>query len=77
MLRNESLKSIPLVIPQVMNPNLSPMSNSGVTLAEGQEIFFLDNRKRYLLLEVGPELEGDTLIVNDLIEKRRQELGIK
>lgn len=75
-LRNESLQSIPLEIPGVMNPNLSPMSNSGVTLAEGQEIYFKDGRKRYLLLEVSAELEGDTLIVHELIEKRKTELGI-
>lgn len=73
VLRNESAKSIPLVIPGVMNPNLSPMSNSGVTLADGQEIFFLEKKKRYLLLEVKPELDGDTLIVNELIEKRKAE----
>jgi hypothetical protein len=76
VLRNESNKSIPLVIPGVMNPNLSPMSNSGVTLAEGQEIFFLEKKKRYLLLEVSPDLNGDTLIVNELIDKRRVELGL-
>ena len=40
-LRNNSLKSIPLKIPGVMNPNLSPMSNSGVDLAEGQKVYFL------------------------------------
>ena len=37
-LRNETLKSIPLIIPGVMNPNLSPQSNSGVRLKIGQEI---------------------------------------
>ncbi|HNA59198.1 MAG TPA: hypothetical protein PLJ43_13800, partial [Chitinophagales bacterium] len=76
VLRNESASSIPLVIPGVMNPNLSPMSNSKVTLEEGQEIFFLEKKKRYLLLEVSPELNGDTLIVNDLIKKRKQELDL-
>jgi hypothetical protein len=39
-LRNNSAKSIPLLIPDVMNPNLSPFSNSGVDLKMGQEILF-------------------------------------
>jgi len=39
-LRNSSLKSIPLKIPGVMNPNLSPDSNSVVSLKIGQKIFF-------------------------------------
>lgn len=77
VLKNETLKSIPLVIPGVMNPNLSPMSYSGVTLEEGQEIFFLEDKKRYLLLEVSTDLNGDTLYVNELIQKRRVELGLK
>jgi hypothetical protein len=67
-LANRSLKSIPLQIPGVMNPNLSPMSNSGVSLAVGQEIFFFEGRKKYLLLVVGPEYAGQTLVVNELIK---------
>lgn len=76
VLKNETLRSIPLVIPGVMNPNLSPMSYSGVTLEEGQEICFLDKKKRYLLLEVSTDLNGDTLFVQELIDKRRAELGL-
>lgn len=75
-LRNASLTSIPLEIPGYMNPNLSPMSNSGVTLNPGQDVYFKEGKKRYLLLEVSAELEGDTLIVNELIEKRKKELGL-
>lgn len=75
-LRNNSAKSIPLNIPTVMNPNLSPFSNSGVSLKEGQEIFFYENKKKYLLLTVTPDLEGDTLYVNDLIKTRKVELNI-
>ncbi len=75
-LRNNSAKSIPLSIPTVMNPNLSPFSNSGVSLKEGQEIFFFENKKKYLLLTVTPDLEGDTLYVNELIKTRKVELNL-
>lgn len=78
-LRNETEKSIPLQIPGVMNPNLSPMSNSGVTLKIGQEIYFFPKgksifKKKELLLTVTEELAGKTLKVNELIEKRIEEL---
>jgi len=43
---NGSLKSIPLVIPSVMNPNLSPMSNSGITLDFGQVVYYFPNGKK-------------------------------
>ena len=75
-LRNNTAKSIPLRIPGVMNPNLSPFSNSGVDLAEGQKIFFYHKRKKYLLLEVTPELANETLIVNKKIAARKKELGL-
>jgi len=51
-LSNTSAKSIPLIIPNVMNPNLSPFSDSGVDLVVGQEILFKEKGKRYLLLKV-------------------------
>lgn len=75
-LRNNTLKSIPLNIPTVMNPNLSPYSNSGVSLKVGQEIFFYEGKKKQLLLTVTPELEGDTLIVNELIKERKAALEL-
>lgn len=75
-LRNNTAKSIPLSIPTVMNPNLSPYSNSGVSLKMGQEIFFYEGKKKYLLLEVTADLDGDTLIVNELIQQRRMELKL-
>ena len=76
-LRNTTVKSIPLIIPSVMNPNLSPMSNSGVDLKFGQEILFRKNGKKYLLLVVDDSIKnGDVLDVADLLEKRKQELGI-
>ncbi|MDX2285844.1 MAG: hypothetical protein NW241_16875 [Bacteroidia bacterium] len=75
-LRNNSLQSIPLVITGVMNPNLSPMSNSGVTTETGTTIFFFHKRKRYLLLEVSPALEGKRIVVDELIRDRKRELGL-
>lgn len=39
---NGSLKSIPLQIPGVMNPNLSPLSDSGVTLEVGQKVLLFE-----------------------------------
>jgi hypothetical protein len=75
-LRNNTLTSIPLVIPSVMNPNLTPMGNSGVDLEVGQEVFFVYQRKKYLLLKVTPDLKGQTLMVGDLIRDRKKELGL-
>ena len=76
-LKNNSAVSIPLKIPGVMNPNLSPMSNSAVDLKIGQKIFFKHKKKNYLLLEVTSDKKDQTLIVNQLIEKRKKELGLK
>lgn len=80
-LRNESLKSIPLVIPGVMNPNLSPRSNSGVTLEVGQEIYYWRKgqgigKKRSLLLIVDTSLDGSTIQVASLIEQRKDEVEV-
>jgi len=67
-LRNETLKSIPLVIPGVMNPNLSPQSNSGVRLKIGQEIKYKKGGRAYLLLVVDHSIkEGDVLLVGERI----------
>lgn len=76
VLRNNSLTSIPLSIPGVMNPNLSPVSNSSVDLAVGQKIFFFVKKKKYLLLEVTEELAGKTLAVEELVRARKKELGL-
>ncbi len=75
-LRNTTLKSIPLKIPGVMNPNLSPNSSSGVTLKIGQEIFFKHRGKKYLLLKVTKDLEGKKVFVNKVIKKRKEELKL-
>ena len=67
-LRNETLKSIPLIIPGVMNPNLSPQSNSGVRLKIGQEIKYKKGGRAHLLLIVDNSIkEGDVLFVGERI----------
>jgi hypothetical protein len=76
-LRNNSLKSIPLEIPGVMDPNLSPMSNSMVDLCVGQEIFFDYNGERTLLLTVTEDLKNQKLNVSRLISQRKKELRSK
>ncbi|MCI4668150.1 MAG: hypothetical protein MRZ79_08310 [Bacteroidia bacterium] len=75
-LRNNSTKSIYLKIPGVMNPNLSPMSNSRVDLKVGQKIYFFVKKKKYLLLEVTEEFDGEKVVVNQLIKERKKELGL-
>jgi len=77
-LRNSSKESIPLIIPTVMNPNLSPDSNSGVSLRPGQEIFFKANGKKQLLLVVDQTIQnGDVIDVANLLPTRKKELGLK
>jgi hypothetical protein len=60
-----------------MNPNLSPKSNSAVTLNYGQKIFFKHKRKRYLLLTVDENVAYNEVIkVGDLILERKKALGL-
>jgi hypothetical protein len=70
---NGSFKSIPLLIPGVMNPNLSPLSNSGLELAYGQEVYYFmkgDKRKKTLLFTVDERFhEGEILEIDELIKQ--------
>lgn len=76
-LRNETMAAIPLVIPGVMNPNLSPMSNSGVSLNLGQEIFFIHKKKRYVLLTVSEAIQPNQVVkVGALIRARKRALDL-
>lgn len=75
-LENKTAFSIPLAIPSVMNPNLSPFSKSSVSLKIGQKVFFKKKKKRYLLLQVDETIkDGDVLDVAALIKERKKELG--
>ncbi len=73
-LHNPSVRSIALEIPGVMNPNLSPFSNSGVNLEVGQKIYFTYKGERALLLTVSEQLEGQKINVRQLIKKRKKAL---
>jgi len=73
-LHNSSQKAIPLVIPNVMNPNLSPMSNSGVALKPGQKIYYKKGLSKELLLIVDDCIHpGDKIDIARLIEKLEQQ----
>ena len=75
---NGSFKSIPLSIPGVMNPNLSPKSNSGISLDVGQKVYFFPNGKkknRELLFIVNTSFKRDTILqIDEIIENRKIEL---
>jgi len=75
---NGSLKSIPLVIPTVMNPNLNPLSNSGISLNVGQKVYFYPSgtsKKRELLFTVDESFQQDQILeIDAMIEKRKKEL---
>ena len=67
-LRNETMKSIPLIIPGVMNPNLSPKSNSGVSLKIGQEVKYRKGGRTRVLFVVDESIsEGDVILVGELL----------
>lgn len=73
---NGSLKSIPLNIPGVMNPNLSPLSDSGVTLEVGQKVFYFPNGKKgkkELLFEVDNTFRKDTILqIDEMIKQKKK-----
>lgn len=76
-LLNNTAKSIPLLIPSVMNPNLSPFSKSGVDLKYGQKILFKQNGKRHVLLIVDQSIkDGDQIKVGQLLKSRKKALGL-
>jgi hypothetical protein len=75
-LKNPTAKSIPLWIPSVMNPNLSPFSSSGVTLKIGQKIYFKHKMRKRLLLEVTKDLDEKSFNVAKLIRERKKELNL-
>ena len=73
-LHNSSLKSIPLIIPNVMNPNLSPMSNSGVSLAMGQKVYYKKGLSKVLILTVDENIKtGDKIDVAKLVKDLKKD----
>ena len=76
-LRNNTAKSIPLIIPTVMNPNLSPFSNSRVDLKVGQKVLFRAKGKKHVLLVISSKIkDGEVLDVAKLLKERKKELGL-
>jgi len=77
-LHNSSAISIPLRIPGVMNPNLSPFSDSGVTLKVGQEIYFYPKGKKstlgkkQILLIVSEDLADKRIDVAKFIKEKKK-----
>ena len=77
-LANTSGESIPLIIPSVMNPNLSPYSESGVDLAIGQEILYKSGTKKYVLLVVDSSIQNGAVIdMAHVLREKKAELGIQ
>ena len=66
-LRNNTIKSIPLIIPSVMNPNLAPKSNSGVYLKYGQKVYLRRGVSKKLILTVDETIREGALIDVDSI----------
>ncbi len=78
---NGSFFSIYLNIPGVMNPNLLPKSNSGVSLDVGQVVYFFPNGKngkKEILFTVSPTWKSDTILqIDDMIKARKKSIGYK
>ena len=76
---NGSFVSIYLSIPGVMNPNLSPKSNSGVSLDAGQVVYFFPkgkNGKKEILFTVAPTWKKDTILqIDKIVKTRKKALG--
>lgn len=69
MLYNATDMAIPLLIPGVMNPNLSPNSESLVRLRLGQEVYYRSGLKKHLLFKVDDALsQGAIIDVAQLIQ---------
>ncbi len=68
-----------LSIPGVMNPNLVPKSNSGVSLDAGQIVYFFPNGKKgkkEVLFTVGPTWTKDSILqIDKIIRLRKKSLG--
>jgi len=76
-LMNNGLKSIPLHIPGVMNPNLSPYSRSGVTLPVGKKVYWYPKKgKKAELFTVSPEMRNQHLSVDSIIAVRKKEMKL-
>lgn len=61
-----------------MNPNLSPMSNSGITLDMGEVIYYFPNgnkgKKEVLFVVSDAFKDGDVLEIDQLIAEKKKAL---
>jgi len=61
-----------------MNPNLSPKSNSGVSLDAGQVVYFFPNGKngkKEILFKVSSTWKRDTILqIDEIIKTRKKDL---
>jgi len=78
---NGSMKSIPLQIPGVMNTNIIPKSERGVTLKVGQKVYLIPEGnygKKELLFTVNSTFKKDTVLqIDELIKTRKKELKLE
>ena len=66
---NSTAQTLPILIPGIMNPKLTPFSQSGVDLPWGQKIFLKTPGENLLLLTVSDTITDGSLIdVADLID---------
>ena len=59
-----------------MNPNLSPLSNSGIELEPGQKVFYFPNGKKgkkELLFSVTSDWKKDTILqIHEIIRQKKE-----
>ena len=66
---NSTVQTLPILIPGIMNPKLTPFSQMGVELPLGQKIFLKTPGERLLLLTVTDSIrKGAGIDVADLID---------
>ena len=66
---NTTAQTLPILIPGIMNPKLTPFSQSGVELPWGQKIFLKTPGKNLLLMTVTDTIpKGARIDVADLID---------
>lgn len=66
---NSTAQTLPILIPGIMNPKLTPFSQSGVELPWGQKIYLKTPREKLLLLTVTDSIpKGTGIDVADLID---------
>lgn len=67
---NTTAQTLPILIPGIMNPKLTPFSQSGVDLPWGQKIYLKTPGKNLLLLTVTDTIrKGSSIDVADLIDQ--------